>query len=143
MIRSIDYRALAAGILIYFLGMFILELIVASLLKGIGQYLDYSFQPIIDSFALEIALSAAVTFCAGYYMNARSRLRLLDQSVVLAAALLIFHLIGTINAIYVPNGAPLYINLIYDSTVTIAILAGGQYAKRRKNDRQSAAETTV
>jgi hypothetical protein len=142
MIRSIDYRSLAIGILIYFLGMFILELIVASLLKGIGHLIDYSVQRIVDSVELEIALSAAVTFCAGYYMNMKSRTRRFDQSVVLATVLLIFHLLGTIYALFDSNGAPLHINLIYDSTVTIAILAGGQYAKRRKNDSQPA-ETAV
>ena len=143
MIRSMDYRALAAGILIYFLGMFFLDMAVATLLKWLGQVFDYSAQRIVDSFALEFVLAAVVTFCAGYYVNRISRSQRFDQSVVLALALLIFHLIGTIYSLFDADGAPLYINLFYDSTVTLAILTGGYYAKRRKiRDRQSA-ETAV
>ncbi len=145
MIRRIDYKALMIGILVYFLGMFLLDLIAASLLKGLGQLFDYSAQRIVDSYGLEFVLAAGVTFWAGYCVNRLSRRQPFDQSIVLALALLIFHLIGTIYALFDTDGAPLYINLLYDSIVTIAIVAGGYYAKRRKRKvhERPSAETAV
>lgn len=126
--NKFDYKALAIGALIYFIGSFLLIGALAILIVEVDMEIKLTGQL---EYYIELISSIILILIAGFYTYMFSKLKKLNQSVVLGIILFLYHFPGTIMQFEYPDGDPFLWNIIYDTSLILFAYLGSVFAIRK------------
>ncbi|MFC0213955.1 hypothetical protein ACFFK0_16110 [Paenibacillus chartarius] len=136
MLGKLDYKTLAIGALIYFIGIYLAGFLILLLLLAVESiFPDLSFANMFNhalETILDFAIAWVVVFGAGYFAAQRTLHREINHSLVLGMIIFTLSLIGTIVDVFNPKGDPFLVNISFDLSLLVLTYLGGILAQRKE-----------
>lgn len=126
MLKSVDFKALSIGLLIYIVTT---AAAVFLFIAGLNAA-QFHITPIWE-YVFELCINMLAIFCAGYYTFKLTRPGLRDHSLLLGIIVFSFLAMGTIAQLFDSEGNPFLLNITYDASSLLLAYLGGRMARRR------------
>lgn len=137
MLKSIDFKSLSIGVLIYIFSTIAIGFLFASLLAA--TYFDLTHQ---SEWAFEFLVNSISILCAGYYTYKLARPGLRDHSLLLGIIIFVYLVIGTISQLFDAEGDPFLLNTAYDVSTLLLAYLGGRLARRNLSRKAAVHDIT-
>ena len=137
MLKKVDFKALAVGVLIFLFSFFAFGFLLVAALDELFTRMNFDLLSHTNELVFEFLLTWFSIFWAGYYTCKMSRKPSLDHSLLLGFVIFAYQFIGTLSSLFDPQSDPFIINIMYDGSIIIFSFLGGKLANRNRLKQSS------